>query len=96
VTDLVDGLYKLLLSDINTPVNIGNPQEMTMLELAEQIKRLANSKSKIVFKLLPQDDPKVRCPDITLARKKLDWKPRVPAEKGLAETIGYFRGKLDK
>jgi dTDP-glucose 4,6-dehydratase len=94
VSDLVDGIDRLLRSRINTPVNVGNPREMTLLELANMIKRLAKSKSKIVFRSLPVDDPKVRQPDITLARKELGWSPDVPVEKGLARTIAYFRQEL--
>jgi dTDP-glucose 4,6-dehydratase len=94
VSDTVEGLYKLLMSGINAPVNIGNPREMTMLELADTIKRLSKSKSKIVFKPLPQDDPKVRCPDISLAKKELRWAPKMPVEKGLSVTVDYFRKKL--
>jgi len=91
VSDLVAGIHKLLLSDINTPVNIGNPHEVSVLELAELIRRLAKSKSKIVKKPLPTDDPKQRCPDIALARKRLGWAPKVPLEEGLKRTLGYFK-----
>ena len=94
VSDTVTGLYKLLTSKITSPVNIGNPQETTMLELAATIKELSGSKSKIVFKPLPQDDPKVRRPDITLAKKELRWTPKVPVNDGLVTTIEYFRRKL--
>ncbi len=94
VSDTVAGLYKLLTSKITTPVNIGNPQETTMLELAATIKELSGSKSKIVFRPLPQDDPKVRRPDITLAKKELRWTPKVPVNDGLVTTIEYFRKKL--
>ena len=94
VSDLIDGIDRLLRSDLNTPVNIGNPSEMTLLEIAELVKRMTKSKSKIVFKPLPVDDPKVRRPDITLARTKLGWAPKVPLEKGLARTIDYFRREL--
>jgi len=94
VSDLVDGIYRLLMSDINTPVNVGNPQELNMLALAEMIKKMAGSKSKIVLKPLPQDDPRVRRPDISRAKKELGWKPKVPLEKGLEETLAYFRSKL--
>lgn len=91
VSDLVDGIYRLLMSDVNDPVNIGNPNEMTLLSLAKDIIRLTGSKSRIVFKALPVDDPKVRCPDISKAKKLLKWKPRVGIEKGLKNTISYFR-----
>jgi len=94
VSDLVRGIYKLLLSDINEPVNLGNPEEITLLELAQIIKDLIKSKSKIVFKPLPVDDPKVRRPDITLATTKLKWKPEVSLKEGLIKTIKYFKKEL--
>ncbi|MFA6031098.1 MAG: UDP-glucuronic acid decarboxylase family protein [Elusimicrobiota bacterium] len=93
VSDLVDGLYRLLRSDQNSPVNIGNPHEVTVRELAEAIRRLCGSRSRIVSKPLPVDDPKVRRPDIRVARRKLRWEPKVPLEKGLRRTIDYFRGE---
>jgi UDP-glucuronate decarboxylase len=77
------------------PVNLGNPREFTMLELAENILRLAGSSSKLSFQPLPQDDPKQRQPDIALASEKLDWEPKVQLEDGLKETIAYFRKLLD-
>jgi dTDP-glucose 4,6-dehydratase len=91
VSDLVEGLSRLLLSKINTPVNLGNPHEMTLLELAEKVRRASKSKSRLVFRPLPQDDPKIRRPDIHLARKELKWEPRVPFDEGLQKTIAYFR-----
>lgn len=94
VTDLIAGIYKLLTSDINEPVNIGNPEEVTLLQLATMIKELTNSKSKIVFKKLPIDDPKRRCPDISLAKSKLKWKPKISLKEGLKKTILYFKGKV--
>ena len=94
VTDLVDGIDRLVRSDLNTPVNIGNPRELTLLEIAETVKRLTKSQSRIVFKPLPEDDPKVRRPDITLARAKLHWEPKVALEDGLRRTIAYFRKPL--
>ena len=94
VSDLVDGIDRLVRSKETGPINIGNPVEMTLLEIAETIKRLTKSKSRIVFKKLPVDDPKVRRPDITLARKKLKWEPKVPLEEGLKRTIEYFRKVL--
>lgn len=94
VSDLVDGIYKLLMSKENAPVNIGNPQEISLLELAEAIKRLACSRSKIVFRPLPEDDPKVRRPDITRARKILKWQPKVGLEDGLKKTIEHFKTRL--
>jgi dTDP-glucose 4,6-dehydratase len=94
VSDLVDGLYRLLTSNLNQPINLGNPAEMTILELAETIKKRTGSKSEIVFKDLPEDDPKVRQPDITLATGLLDWRPKVTLDEGLTDTIAYFRDKL--
>jgi dTDP-glucose 4,6-dehydratase len=94
VSDLVDGLYRLLTSQQNMPVNLGNPAEMTIEELAETIRRKTGSKSPIVFEPLPVDDPKVRQPDISLARKLLGWSPRVSLDEGLTTTIAYFRKKL--
>ena len=93
VSDLVRGIDALLHSSLQTPVNIGNPNELTILEIAQTIKRLTGSKSKIVFKPLPVDDPKVRRPDISLARAQLKWQPRVPLEEGLRRTIEYFRAE---
>ncbi len=90
VDDLVEGLWRLLNSDYAEPVNIGNPKEMTVLQFAEEIVRLTGSKSKIVFEPLPEDDPKVRQPDITLAKKLLAWEPKVPLDQGLERTIAYF------
>lgn len=92
VTDLVDGIARLLFSKINTPVNIGNPKELTILQLAQRIKKLAGSKSKIIHKRLPVDDPKVRRPNIALAKKVLRWTPKVPLDEGLRHTLEYFRG----
>lgn len=96
VTDLIDGIYRLLSSDIATPVNIGNPEERTLIELAETIRRLTKSRSKIVFRPLPVDDPKIRRPDIRLAKQKLGWGPRVSLEDGLMETIAYFRKAIER
>ncbi|MBI4656203.1 MAG: SDR family oxidoreductase [Elusimicrobia bacterium] len=90
VSDLIEGIYKLLMSDINEPVNLGNPHEIAILELAEIIKKITKSKSKIIFRPLPQDDPQVRRPDITLAKTKLKWQPEVSLEQGLKKTIDYF------
>jgi dTDP-glucose 4,6-dehydratase len=94
VDDLVDGIDRLLRSSLTGPVNIGNPHEKSLLEIAETVKRLTKSRSKIVFRGLPQDDPKVRRPDITLARTKLRWSPKVELEPGLRRTIPYFREAL--
>jgi len=91
VTDLVDGIYRLLQSDVAEPTNIGNPAELSVLEFARTIRTLTGTKSEIVFKPLPVDDPKVRQPDITNARAKLGWEPRVGLAEGLAKTIDYFR-----
>jgi dTDP-glucose 4,6-dehydratase len=91
VTDLIDGIYKLMISDINNPVNLGNPDEHTINEFAEIIKKLAKSKSEIVFKKLPVDDPRVRRPDTSKANKELGWRPKVSLEKGLSETLSWFK-----
>ena len=94
VADLIDGIYRLMMSDHPEPVNIGNPDEVTMLQLAEEIVKLTGSKSKIVFKPLPQDDPKVRQPDITKAKELLGWQPKVKRGEGLGKTRTYFKEKL--
>jgi dTDP-glucose 4,6-dehydratase len=93
VSDLIEGIYRLMMSNYDLPVNIGNPAELTMQQFAEEIIRATNSKSKIVFKPLPQDDPKQRKPDITKAKKFLKWEPRVKLAAGLTDTIAYFSGK---
>ncbi len=92
VSDLVDGLYRLMLSDEVFPVNLGNPLEMTILEFAEHIRALTGSRSQLVFQPLPEDDPKKRRPDIDRARAMLGWEPRVELDEGLQQTIEYFRG----
>jgi dTDP-glucose 4,6-dehydratase len=94
ITDLVDGIIRLMLSKENDPVNIGNPREMTIRDIAETIIRMTGSKSTIVSKPLPTDDPKQRRPDITRARTLLNWQPKVELEQGLAKTIDYFRAKV--
>jgi len=94
ITDLVDGIIRLMLSDVNDPVNIGNPREMTIEEIARTIIRMTGSRSRIVYQPLPTDDPKVRQPDITRARTLLGWEPQVPLEEGLVRTIEYFRAKI--
>lgn len=94
VSDLVDGIHRLLLSDESYPVNIGNPDEITMLELAEEIIELTGSSSKIEFKELPEDDPKVRQPDITRAKSILGWEPKVQRREGLIKTIEDFRKRI--
>jgi dTDP-glucose 4,6-dehydratase len=94
VSDLIEGIYRLMMSDYALPVNIGNPTELTVLEFAQEIIRALGSRSKIVFKPLPQDDPKQRKPDITKARKILKWEPKVKLADGLVNTIEYFRRKV--
>ncbi len=96
VSDMIKGIYDLLVSDINTPVNIGNPEEKTILDLTEEILRLTGSSSKIIYKTLPKDDPKVRQPDISFAQKKLNWQPTVDLITGLEDTIQWFRERLGK
>ena len=91
VSDLVEGIVRLMMSDLNEPVNIGNPAEMSILEFAETLKRLTDSKSEIVFEELPVNDPKVRRPDITKAKEMLGWEPKVDLEEGLKRTIESFR-----
>ena len=92
--DLVEGIYRLLLSDEAEPVNIGNPAEMTILQFAEKVIELTGSNSKIIFKELPTDDPKVRQPDISKARRVLGWEPKVDLHTGLTSTLEYFRGRV--
>ena len=92
VDDLIEGIWRLLMSDLREPCNIGNPHEMTILEFAETIRAAVGSSSPIVFKPLPVDDPQTRQPDITQAREKLGWEPKVPLAQGLESTIAYFRG----
>ena len=91
VSDLIEGIYRLAMSDMNEPVNIGNPQEMTVMDFAREILRLTASRSAIIHKTLPVDDPRVRQPDISKARKELQWEPKVDLEEGLRKTIEYFR-----
>jgi dTDP-glucose 4,6-dehydratase len=93
-SDLIEGIYRLMMSDENLPVNIGNPQEMTMLEFARAIIAATGSRSKITYKPLPQDDPKQRRPDITKARRLLKWEPKVAFAGGMAQTIEFFRGRV--
>jgi dTDP-glucose 4,6-dehydratase len=94
VSDLVEGIVRLLRSDYSGPVNCGNPAEVTILQFAERIKAQTASKSEIVFRPLPVDDPKQRQPDITRARTILGWEPKVGLEEGLGHTIGYFLDKV--
>lgn len=94
VDDLIDGIFRLLNSTVTDPVNIGNPDELTMLQLAKEVLELTGSRSKIVFRALPEDDPKVRQPDITKAKAMLGWQPKVPRSLGLKKTLEYFRTKI--
>jgi dTDP-glucose 4,6-dehydratase len=94
VSDLVEGVVRLMESDLNDPVNIGNPREMTIEEIARAIIQLTGSRSKIVYRPLPEDDPKVRQPDITKARTLLGWEPNVSLEEGLLKTLDYFRTQV--
>jgi UDP-glucuronate decarboxylase len=96
VDDMVEAMVRMMASprEFTGPVNVGNPDEFTILELAERVLRLTGSKSRIVFKPLPCDDPRQRQPDISLAKEKLGWEPRVPLEEGLRPTIDYFRNLL--
>jgi UDP-glucuronate decarboxylase len=97
VDDLIEAMIRMMetAADFPGPVNIGNPGEFTMLALAEKVLKLAGSKSRLIFRPLPADDPKQRQPDITLARERLGWEPRVGLEDGLKETIAYFRNVLE-
>jgi dTDP-glucose 4,6-dehydratase len=95
VSDLIEGICRLLESDEHLPTNIGNPQEITILEFAERIVKMTGAKVPIIFKPLPQDDPKQRCPDITKAKRILKWEPRVELEEGLKSTLAYFREQVD-
>jgi dTDP-glucose 4,6-dehydratase len=94
VSDLVDGIIKLMHAPVNDPVNIGNPQELTIEQIARVIIKMTGSRSQVVYKPLPEDDPKVRQPDITRARTLLGWEPKVTLEEGLGKTIEYFREKV--
>jgi dTDP-glucose 4,6-dehydratase len=94
VSDLVDGIYRLMMSDVSDPVNVGNPRELTIRQLAERIVAMSGSRSRIVERPLPVDDPKVRQPDITRAQTLLGWEPKVSLEEGLPRTLEYFRRKL--
>jgi len=91
ISDLVDGIWRLMSAPVNDPVNVGNPREMTLMDLAKHVLRLAGSRSEIVFRPLPTDDPKVRQPDIGKARRLLGWEPRVELEEGLRQTIEWYR-----
>ncbi len=94
IEDLVQGIYALMISKENLPVNLGNPEEITILEFAQRVLALTGSKSKTVFRPLPQDDPKQRCPDISRAKRLLGWEPRVCLEEGLKRTIAYYRERV--
>lgn len=94
VSDLIDGIYRLMMSDFHEPVNIGNPREMTIRQFAEEILRITAANCQIEHKPLPVDDPKVRQPDITRAKKILGWEPKVDFDKGIRETIEFFRGRV--
>jgi dTDP-glucose 4,6-dehydratase len=91
---LIDGIFKLAMSDFHEPVNIGNPREMTIKQFAQEILRIIGAKSTIEYKPLPEDDPKVRQPDIARAKKVLGWEPRVDFEEGIKKTIDYFKESL--
>jgi dTDP-glucose 4,6-dehydratase len=95
VSDLVEGIFQLMMSNHVLPMNIGNPEEISMEQLAREIIQLAGTKSRIVHKPLPEDDPKVRQPDISAAREILKWQPKVRREEGLRRTMAYFRKKLE-
>lgn len=94
VSDLIEGIYRLMMGNHHLPVNIGNPREMTMLQFAKAILKATGASSKIIHKPLPQDDPKQRKPDITKARRLLKWEPKVQLDEGIAQTIEYFRGRV--
>ena len=96
VSDLIEGIYRLLQSDHVLPVNLGNPEELTVLEVADRIRKLTGSRSRIVHRDLPADDPKVRRPDIRLAGKVLDWSPRIGPDEGLRLTLPYFVSQLER
>jgi dTDP-glucose 4,6-dehydratase len=95
VSDMVDGIFRLMSSDVTDPVNVGNPQELTIRQLAEKVIALTGSRSRVVFRPLPVDDPKVRQPDIGRARSLLRWEPRISLEDGLRRTVDYFRAKIE-
>ena len=95
VSDLIDGIFRLLMSNEVEPVNIGNPEEITIEEFAKEVVKLTGSKSRIIFTELPEDDPKVRQPDITKAKSILNWEPKISRSKGLEITLNYFKTKLN-
>jgi len=94
VSDLIEGIYRLLMSDEIIPVNLGNPSEITILDFAEKILELTGSKSKITFKTLPEDDPKIRQPEISKAKKLLNWEPKISLDEGLKITLEYFKERV--
>jgi dTDP-glucose 4,6-dehydratase len=96
VSDLIDGIFRLAMSDFHEPVNIGNPREMTIKQFAKEISRITGTKSRIEHRPLPVDDPKVRQPDISRAREILGWQPQVDFEEGITQTIEYFRARLER
>jgi dTDP-glucose 4,6-dehydratase len=96
VSDLIEGIYRLFASDRVDPTNLGNPDEFSVRELADLVLRLTRSRSRVEYRPLPTDDPKVRRPDITVARQALGWTPQVSLEQGLCETIAYFRERLGR
>jgi len=96
VDDLIDGIYKLMLSDEHMPVNLGNPQEITILEFAERIRKHFDNVPQIIFEALPQDDPKRRCPDISKAKRILKWEPKINLEEGLKRTLAYFKQEFSR
>jgi dTDP-glucose 4,6-dehydratase len=95
VSDLVEGIYRLLISDLNEPCNIGNPVEMTIQQMAEKILQASGSQSKIIYTPLPEDDPKVRQPNINKAKEHLGWEPQVKLDEGLKTTMDYFKKRLN-
>jgi dTDP-glucose 4,6-dehydratase len=95
VSDLIDGIFRLMMSKFHEPVNIGNPHEMTIKQFAEAIRDRIAPAAEIVYKPLPVDDPKVRQPDISRARRELGWEPSVAFDEGIDKTIGYFRGRVN-
>ena len=96
IDDMIYGLYKLLISDITQPVNLGNPDEMTILEFANFIIKLLKSKSNIVYLPLPKNDPKVRKPDINFAKKNLRWEPKIDIKTGIQKSIKWFKVKIEE
>ncbi len=94
ISDLIEGIYKLLFSEVVGPINLGNPQEVSILEFAQKIQKITQSKSEIIFKPLPQDDPKLRKPDISKAKKLLHWEPKINLEEGLEKTIKWFKRNI--